>query len=68
MLPRLSVDNIVYILYHRYRKRSMSSFVNSLIDYNLHNDQLAYDFVRRKYRHDHPPLKQDIDFVAKQIK
>ena len=29
--------------------------------------QLVYDFVRRKYRQVHPSLKQDIDFIAKQI-
>ena len=45
----------------------MSSIVNSFVNDNLGNDQLVYDFVRQKYRHDHPPLKQDIDFVAKQI-
>ena len=57
----------IYFLYHRCRKRSMSFIVNSFVNDNLRNDQLVYDFVRRKYRHDHPPLKQDIDFVAKQI-
>ena len=50
----------VYFLYHRCRKRSMSSIVNSFVNDKLHNDQLVYDFVRRKYRQVHPSLKQDI--------
>ena len=54
-------------LYHRCRKRSMSYIVNSFVNDNLRNDQLVYDFVRRKYRQVHPSLKQDIDFVVKQI-
>ena len=33
----------------------MSSIVNSFV-----NDQLVYDFVRRKYRQIHPSLKQAI--------
>ena len=57
----------IYFLYHRCRKRSMSSIVNSFVNDKLHNDQLVYDFVRRKYRQVHPSLKQDIDFVVKQI-
>ena len=38
----------------------MSSIVNSLVNDKLRNDQLVYDFVRRKYRQIHPSLKQDI--------
>ena len=49
----------IYFLYHR-RKRSMSSIVNSFVNDKLYNDQLVYDFVRRKYRQVHPSLKQDI--------
>ena len=45
----------------------MSFIVNSFVDDNLSNDQLVYDFVRRKYRQVHPYLKQDIDFIVKQI-
>ena len=45
----------------------MSSIVNSFVNDKLHNDQLVYDFVRRKYRQVHPSLKQDIDFVGKQL-
>ena len=68
VLSRLSVDNIVYtFLYHRCSTRSMSSIVNSFVNDKLHNDQLVYDFVRRKYRQVYPSLKQDIDFVVKQI-
>ena len=57
----------MYLLYHRCRKRSMSSIVNSFVNDKLRNDQLVYDFVRRKYRQVHPSLKQDIDFIVKQI-
>ena len=57
----------IYFLYHLCRKRSMSSIVNSFVNDKLHNDQLVHDFVRRKYRQVHPSLKQDINFVIKQI-
>ena len=57
----------IYFLYHHCRKRSMSSIANSFVNDKLHNDQLVYDFVRRKYRHNHPSLKQDTNFVVKQI-
>ena len=40
----------IYFLYHRCRKRPMSSIVNSFVNDKLCNDQLVYDFVRRKYR------------------
>ena len=50
----------IYFLCHRCRKRSMSSIVNSFVNDKLRNDQLVYDFVRRKYRQIHPSLKQDI--------
>ena len=61
MLSPLSVDNTVYIfLYHRCRERPMSAIVNSFVNDKLRNDQLVYDFVRRKYRQIHPSLKQDI--------
>ena len=50
----------IYLLYHRCRKRTMSSIVNSFVNDKLRNDQLVYDFVRRKYRQIHPSLKQDI--------
>ena len=49
-----------YFLYHRCRKRSMSSIVNSFVNDKLRNDQLVYDFFRRKYRQIHLSLKQDI--------
>ena len=45
----------------------MSSIVNSFVNDKLRNDQLGYDFVRRKYRQIHPSLKQDTNFVVKQI-
>ena len=45
----------------------MSSIVNSFVDDKLCNDQSVYDFVRRKYRQVHPSLKQDINFVVKQL-
>ena len=38
----------------------MSSIVNRFVNDKLRNDQLVYDFVRRKYRQIHPSLKQDI--------
>ena len=38
----------------------MSSIVNSFENDKLHNDQLVYDFVRRKYKQIHPSLKQGI--------
>ena len=38
----------------------MSSIVNSFVNDTLRNEQLVYDFVRRKYRQIHPSLKQDI--------
>ena len=50
----------IYFLYHHCRKSPMSSIVNSFVNDKLHNDQLVYDFVRRKYRQIHPSLKQDI--------
>ena len=50
----------IYFLYPRCRKRSMSSIVNSFVNEKLRNDQLVYDFVRRKNRQIHPSLKQDI--------
>ena len=45
----------------------MSSIVNSFVNDNLRNNQLVCDFVRQKYRQVHPSLKQDINFVVKQI-
>ena len=54
----------IYFLYHRCRKRTMSSIVNSFVNDKLRNDQLVYDFVRRKYRQIHPSLKQ---VIVKQI-
>ena len=33
----------------------MSSIVNSFVNDKLRNDQLVYDFVRRKYRQIHLP-------------
>ena len=53
-------QHCIYILYHRCRKRTMSSIVNSFVNDKLHNDQLVYGFFRRKYRQIHPSLKQDI--------
>ena len=50
----------IYFLYHRCRKRPMSSIVNSFVNDKLRNDQLVYDFFRRKYRQIHLYLKQDI--------
>ena len=50
----------IYFLYRRCRKRSMSTIVNSFVNDKLRNDQLVYDFVRRKYRQVHPSLEQDI--------
>ena len=38
----------------------MSTIVNSFVNDKLRNDQLVYDFVRRKYRQIHPSFKQDI--------
>ena len=57
----------IYFLYHPFRKKSMSSIVSSFVNDKLRNDQLVYDFVRPKYRQVHPSLKQDINFVVKQI-
>ena len=45
----------------------MSSIVNGFVNDKLRNDQLVYDFVTRKCRQIHPSLKQDINFVVKQI-
>ena len=50
----------IYFLYHRCRKRTMSSIVNSFVNDKWCNDQLVYDFVRRKYKQIHPSLKQAI--------
>ena len=47
----------IYFLYHCCRERTMSSIVNSFVN---DNDQLVYDFVRRKYRQIHSSLKQAI--------
>ena len=49
----------IYVLYHRCRKKSMSSIVNTFVNDRLRNDQLVYDFVRRKCRQVRPSLKQD---------
>ena len=38
----------------------MSTIVNSFVNDELRNDQLVYDFVRRKYRQVHLSLEQDI--------
>ena len=35
----------IYFLYHRCRKRSMSTIVNSFVNDKLRNDKLFYDFV-----------------------
>ena len=59
-LPSVCGQYCIYFLYHRCRKRSMSSIVNSFVNDKLRNDQLVYDFVRGKYRQIHPSLKQDI--------
>ena len=45
----------------------MSSIVNSFVNDRLSNDHIVFDFVRRKYRQVHPSLKQDINFVVKQL-
>ena len=45
----------------------MSSIVTSFVNVKLHNHQLVYDFVRRKYRQVHPSLKQNINFVVKRL-
>ena len=45
----------------------MSAIVNSFVNDKLHNDQLVYDFVTRKFRQIHPSSKQDINFVVKQM-
>ena len=50
----------VYFLYHRCWKRSLSSIVNGSVNDKLRNEQLVYDFVRRKYRQTDPSLKQVI--------
>ena len=47
----------IYFLYLRCRKRSMPSIVNSFVNDKLHNDQLVYDLVRRKYRQVHSSFK-----------
>ena len=57
----------VYYLYHCCRKRLMSSIVNSFVNNKSRNDQLVYDFVRQKYRQVYHSLKQDINFVARQL-
>ena len=49
-----------YFLYRRCRNRPMSTIVNNFANDKLRNNQLVNDFVRRKYRHIHPSLKQDI--------
>ena len=46
----------------------MSCIVNSFVNDTLRDYQLVYDFVRRKYRHVYPSLKQDVTFVVKKIK
>ena len=45
----------------------MSSIVNSFVNDKLRNGQIVYDFVRRKYRQVYPSLKQDTNFVVKQL-
>ena len=45
----------------------MSSIVNSYVNDKLHNNQVVYDFVRRKYRQIHPSSKQDINLIVKQM-
>ena len=45
----------------------MSSIVNNFMNDKLRNDQLVYDFVRQKYKQVYPSLKQDINFVVKQL-
>ena len=45
---------------HFLRKRPMSTIVSSFVNDKLHNGQLVYDFIGRKYRQIHPFLKQDI--------
>ena len=57
----------MYFLYHRCRERPTSSIVNSFVNDKLCNDQLVYAFVRRKYRQIHSSLKQNINFVVKQM-
>ena len=57
----------IYFVYHRCRKRPMSSIANSFVNGKLHNNQLAYDLGRRKCRQINPSLKQDINFVVKQM-
>ena len=57
----------IYFFYRRCGKRPMSTIVNSFVNDKLRNDQLVYDFVRRKYRQIHPSLKQDINFIVKQM-
>ena len=42
----------------------MSTIVSSFVNDKLRNDQLVFDFVRRKYRQIQPSLKRDI---AKQM-
>ena len=35
----------IYFLYHRCRKRPLSSIVNSFVNDKLHNNQLVYDLL-----------------------
>ena len=57
----------IHFLCHWCRKRSISSTVNSSINDKLRNDCLVYDFVRQKCRQVYPSLKQDTNFVVKQL-
>ena len=50
----------VCVLYHRCRKRPLSSIVNSFVNDKLCNDQLVYDLVTRKYRQIHPSLNRTL--------
>ena len=52
----------IYFLYHRCMKTLMSSIVISFV-----NDKLRKDFVKRKYKQVHPSLKQDTNFVVRQL-
>ena len=57
----------MYFSYHCSRKRPTSSIVNSFVNDKLRNDQLVYAFVRRKYKQVHSSIKQNINFVVKQM-
>lgn len=57
----------IYFLYYRSRGIPMSSIVNRFSFNKSQDDQIVYNFVKKRFRKSHPSVGQEINFVLSQI-